>query len=157
MSEHALGVSPTIESLTRFLKEDDAVAQSLRVAATAAGVERASDDLLIVEEEDVARLLYLGLNLATLRVACERLEAVVARLLAQWRADSESAFTPQELLWALTYVLAAEGGKPADRIRGLVSTERWWQRATDSHRNRFLERILAELTVATDGQPTETR
>jgi len=157
MSEHFLGERPTVESLTQFLKEDDIVAQSLQVAATAAGVARAADDILIVEEEDVARLRHLGLDsLSKLRVACEQLESAVARLLTQWRKDSDAAFTPQELLWALTYVRAAEGGgDPAEQIRTLVSTERWWQRATDSHRSRFLDRIVTEIGVATDTKPKE--
>ena len=157
MSEHSLDVRPTVESLTQFLKEDDVVAQSLQVAATAAGVARASDDLLIVEEEDVARLLHLGLDsLSKLRGACKQLELVVARLLTQWREDSDSAFTPQEWLWALTYVCSAEGGEPAEQIRSLVAAERWWQRATDSHRSRFLDRIVTEIAVATDPKPEET-
>ena len=99
-----------------FLKEDRVIEQTLRAAATSAGVARASDDLLIVEEEDVARLLHLDLDsLSKVRESCERLEPVVARLLVECRQDSDDAFTPQELLWALTYVLAAEGGEPSSR------------------------------------------
>ena len=144
-----MGAPATVESLTRFLKEDGVVAQALRAAAVTAGVARASDELLIVEEEDVARLSHLGLDsLSELRVAFERQEPVIARLLAAWREDSDSAFTPQELLWALTYVLAAQGDDPSERIRDLVSPERWWQRATDSHRSRFLERIVPQVAVA---------
>ena len=147
--EQALGDRPSVESLTRFLKEDGVVAQTLRAAAVTAGVGRASDDLLIVEEEDVARLSHLGLDsLSKLRVACERLEPVVARLLAEWREESDSPFTPQELLWALTYILAAQGDNPSERIRALVSNERWWPRVTDSHRSRFLDRIVSEIAIA---------
>ncbi len=151
ISEQTLPDRPTVVSVTRFLKEDGVVAQSLRAAASTAGVTRASDDLLIVEEEDVARLFHLGMDsLSKLRVACERLEPVVVRLLAAWREDSDDALTPQELLWALTYVLAARGNAPSEAIRALVSEERWWQRATESHRSRFLDRIASELAVAKD-------
>lgn len=145
-----------MESLTQFLKEDHVVAQTWRAAAVAAGVDQASVDLLIVEEEDVARLFHLDVdNLSKLRVAFERLEPVVARLLAEWREDSDSALTPQELLWALTYVLAAQGDEPAEQIRALVSKERWWQRATDSHRSRFLDRIVSQLAVSKDPKRDE--
>ena len=156
MSERFLEGRPTVESLTQFLREDDIVAQSLQVAATAAGVARAADDLLIVEEEDVSRLLHLGLDsLSKLRDTCERLESAVATLLMQWRIDDDSAFTPQEMLWALTYVLAAQGDEPTEQIRALVSNERWWQRATDSHRSRFLDRIVSQLAVAKDPKRDE--
>ena len=151
MSEQALGAGPTVESLTLFLREDDVVAQTLRTAVLASGVTRASDERLIVEEEDVARLLDLGLDsLSKLRVAFGRFAPVVTRLLAEWREDSDSALTPQELLWALTYVLAAQGDEPLERIRALVSKERWWQRATDAHRSRFLDRIVSQVAVAKD-------
>ncbi len=147
---------PTVESLTRFLKEDDVVAEAMRAATSAAGVARASDDLLIVEAEDVARLVHLGVDsLSKLRVTCERRESVVARLVALWREDSDSALTPQELLWALTYVLAAEGDDPTERIRALVSDERWWQRATDVHRSRFLDRTVSDLAAAKDQKHVE--
>lgn len=149
ISEHPSRDRPTVEDLTQFLKEDAIVAQTWRAAAATAGVARASDDLLVVEEEDTARLFHLGLDsLSKLRAAFERLGPVVARLLAEWREGSDSALTHQELLWALTYVLAAQGDDPSERIRALVSNERWWQRATDSHRGRFLERIVSEVAVA---------
>ena len=147
----ALRANPTVESLTRFLKEDGVAAQTLRVAAATAGVTPASDDLLIVEEEDVARLFHLGVDsLGKLREAFSSRGSVVARLLAEWRKENDSALTRQELLWALTYVLAAQGDEPAEQIRTLVSEERWWQRATESHRNRFLDRIVSEIAVAND-------
>ena len=151
ISEQDLIARPTADSLRQFLKEDGVFAQTLETATVAAGVARAWDDLLIVEEEDVARLVHLGVNsLAELRVACERLKPVVARLLAEWRKGSDGAITPQELLWALTYVLAAHGDDPWERIRALVSTERWWQRATDTHRSRFLEGIVSQVAVANE-------
>jgi hypothetical protein len=140
----------------RFLKDDGVAARTLRAAAMTAGVARASDELLIVEEEDVARLFHLGLDsLSKLRVACEGLEPIVARLLAEWREQSDDALTPQELLWALTYVLAAQGDEPSERIRALVSDERWWQRATESHRSRFLDRIVSQVAVAKDPKRDE--
>ena len=154
--EQGLSARPTVESLTQFLEDDHVVAQTWRAASVAAGVDQASADLLIVEEEDVARLFHLDIdNLSKLRVAFERLEPVVARLLAAWREDSDSALTPQELLWALTYVLAAQGDEPTEQIRALVSNERWWQRATDSHRSRFLDRIVSQLAVAKDPKRDE--
>jgi hypothetical protein len=154
--EEGLSARPTVESLTQFLKEDQVVAQTWRAAAVAAGVDQASVDLLIVEEEDVARLFHLDVDdLSKLRVAFERLEPVVAGLLAEWREDSDSELTPQELLWALTYVLAAQGDEPAEQIRALVSNERWWQRATNSHRSRFLDRIVSQLDVAKDPKHDE--
>ena len=156
ISGHPSGDHPTVEDLTRFLKEDAVVAQTWRAAAATAGVARASDDLLIVEEEDAARLFHLGLDsLSKLRTAFERLGPAVGRLLAEWREESDSALTLQELLWALTYVLAAQGGETPERIRALVSNERWWQRATDSHRGRFLDRIVSEVAVATDPKHDE--
>ena len=125
-------------------------------AAATAGVARASDDLLIVEEEDVARLSRLGLDsLPKLREACERVGPIVARFLAEWRQDSDDAFTPQELLWALTYVVAAQADEPTEGIRALVAEERWWQRATASHRSRFLDRTMSQIAVATSDKPVE--
>jgi hypothetical protein len=154
--EHVLGARPTVESLARFLKEDSVVDRTLGAAAATAGVARASDDLLIVEEEDVARLARLGLDsLAKLREACERLGPVVARFLSEWRQDSDDPFTPQELLWALTYVVAGQGDEPTEGIRALVAEERWWQRATTSHRSRFLDRTMSQLAVATDAKSVE--
>ena len=154
--EEGVSARPTVESLTQFLKEDQVVAQTWHAAAVAAGVDRAPIDLLIVEEEDVARLFHLDVdNLSKLRVAFERLEPIVAGLLAEWREDSDSELTPQELLWALTYVLAAQGDEPAEQIRALVSNERWWQRATNSHRSRFLDRIVSQLDVAKDPKHDE--
>ena len=154
--EQALDARPTVEGVTGFLKENGVVARTLRAAAVIAGVARASDDLLIVEEEDVGRLFHLGLDsLSKLRVACERLEPVVASLLAEWREESDSALIPQELLWALTYILAAQGDEPSERIRALVSKERWWQRAADSHRSRFLDRIVSQVAVAKDPKHDE--
>jgi len=145
-----------VKSLASFLTTDDVVAEALRAATLAAGVDRASDELLVVEEEDVARLLRLGLDsFAKLRMACEQEKLVVSRLLAEWRSESESAITPQELLWALTYVLAAERGEAVEEIRALVSTERWWQRATESHRGRFLERIESQIAAARSPRAAE--
>jgi len=128
----------------------------LDAAAATAGVARASDDVLIVEEEDVARLSRLGLDsLSQLRDACEQMGPVVARFLAEWRQDSDDPFTRQELLWALTYVLAAQVDEPTEGIRALVADEQWWQRATSSHRSRFLDRTMVQLAVATDEQSGE--
>jgi hypothetical protein len=147
--EDTPGIRPTVESLTRFLMEDRIVDETLRAAAAEAGVARASDDLLIIEEEDVARLAHLGLDgLSQLREACERSTPKVVRLLAEWRRDSDDAFTPQELLWALTYVLAADGDDPGAGLRALIAEERWWTRATESHRSRFLERTLSQLAAS---------
>ena len=121
-----------------------------------AGVARASDDLLIVEEEDVARLSRLGLDsLSKLREACEHMGPVAARFLAEWRQDCDDPFTPQELLWALTYVLAAQVDEPTEGIRALVADEQWWQRATASHRSRFLDRTMSQLAVARDAKSVE--
>ena len=154
ISDLDLGARPTLENLTRFLKEDDVVAQAFGVAVAAAGVAQASDELLIIEEEDVGRLTHLGLeSLASLREAFEASAPMVATLIAQWRQDSDSALTRQELLWALTYVLAADGDKPLKQIRALVAEERWWQRATESHKDRFLERIIPELVRARQLEP----
>ncbi len=151
-----MNAHPTVESLTRFLKEDSVATQTLHTAAVTAGVARASNDLLVVEEEDVARLVHLGLDsLSKLREACARLEPIVARLVAEWRTDSDDALTPQELLWALTYLIAAQEDEPAERIRAMISTERWWQRATASHQSRFLERIVSEVADATDPKHDE--
>lgn len=140
--------APSVDSLKRFLKDDDVVGRAWRGAADAAGVSRA-EDLLVVDTEDLARLAHLDLDsLSMLREAFARHELVVARLLAEWRRDSKSAITLQELLWALTYVLATENGDAAERISTLVSGERWWQRATPSHRSRFLEGIVSQLAAA---------
>ena len=147
----ALDAHPTVDNLTKFLKEDKVAVEALDAVATAAGVVPASNDLLIVEEEDVARLSHLGVDsLSKLREAFQSVEPVVARLMVQWRKESDSAITHQEFLWALTYVLAAQRDEPSDRIRALVGGERWWQRATESHRNRFLDRIVSEIVVAED-------
>ena len=156
MSEQTLRERPTVDNVTRFLKKDHVVAQTWCSAAVAAGVDRASMDLLIVEEEDVARLFHLDVDsLSKLRAAFQGQGPVVARLLAEWREGSDSAITPQELLWAVTYVLAGRGDEPAEQIRALVSNERWWQRASDSHRSRFLDRIVSQLVVARDPKHDE--
>ena len=139
----------SVEDLTRFLREDPVVAQALGTAAATAGVGRATDDLLVVGAEDVARLTHLELSsLSELRVAFQRLEPVIAGVFAKWREDSDSALTPQELLWVLTYVVAADGDEPAERIRGLVANEQWWQRITEGHQNRFLDRIVSQVAAS---------
>ena len=142
---------PTVDTLRQFLREDDVVAQVMREAGRVAGVPPAAEDLLVVESEDVARLGRLGLlGLADLREAFRVQEPAVARLLAAWRSDSESPITPQELLWALTYVLAVGdgAGDPTARVRALVAGERWWQRVTDLHQARFLESTVTQVAVA---------
>ncbi len=147
---------PTVDELTRFLKEDSVVAASVDMAAAAAGVMRANDDLVVVGEEDVARLVHLGLNgLEELRVAFNAREAAVARLLAAWREDSDSPLTPQEVLWALSYILAGQGNDPAEHIRALVDSEQWWQRITEGHRGRFLDRIVSQVVASVDAKNTD--
>lgn len=144
-----MSTPPTVDSLTRFLGDDPVVARTLQTATTVAGVAQAAPELTVIEEEDVARLAHLGLeSLSALRGAFERLEPVVARLLGSWREDSDSAITPQELLWALTYIMTAHGEDPADRVRALVVNERWWQRISEGHRSRFLERTVSQVAAA---------
>ena len=146
-------LSPTIEKLSHLLRGDPVFTHALQAAAKAAGVDLAGDDMLILADEDVARLEHLDMDLDGLRDACGRLESQVAGLLATWRTDNTYALTPQELLWALTYVLAAQGdgstgATPTERINSMIASEQWWMRATPTHRANFLERIGEQLTEA---------
>lgn len=130
------------------------MAQALRTAAVAAGVTRASDDLLMVEEEDVARLFHLGLDsLSELRAACERLETVLGRSSRRGGKGVIARSSPKSSSGrSRTFLPKGERSVP---MRALVSKERWWQRATDSHLCRFLDRIVAQISAEHDPQADE--